>query len=133
VSNAITAAARDCVGRPFAHQGRGDWMDCLGVVLRVAAAGGMSSVEVPTYGRAVRTADALRLCRRHLRQVDEITPGRVLVFSINGFAHFAVVTDHPSGVAGMVHASTQHGKVVEHVLTPAWRRRVAGVFALGAE
>ena len=49
----IVAAARECLGTPFHHQGRvlGYGLDCAGVAAHVARAVGCEVVEVSGYGR----------------------------------------------------------------------------------
>ena len=116
---AIIVAARGCVGTRFRAQGRipGVALDCIGVVLVAAQAGGVA-FAVPPYrlgGDGEAGLDA-ELAGQGCARVAAAAPGDILVIApAPGRRHLAVVV--PGGV---VHAHAGLGRVVEGPLDPAW-------------
>ena len=116
---AIVAAARTCVGTRFRPQGRrpGLGLDCVGVVLIAAAAGGIVPAAVPAYrlGGEHPDIEAI-LAGQGCRRVDAALPGDVLVFAPTGRQrHFGIVTPQ-----GLVHAHAGLGRVVEGPIDADW-------------
>ena len=99
------------------------------MVLEASRAIGRADV-LPPYHEAVKTPDVLALCESRMRRVDDPRPGNVLLLSIRGYGHLAVVTDHPAGGLAIVHAWTVKGKVMEHILSTSWRSRIVAAFDL---
>jgi NlpC/P60 family putative phage cell wall peptidase len=86
----------------------------------------------PDWSEPSRSEDMLAAAGRHLDAVDlpAAAPGDVLVLRMRdgGVAkHAGILARSPLGHATMIHAYSGHN-VVESPLTPAWARRVAGVF-----
>ena len=137
----IVAAARRWVGTPYRHQSscRGAGTDCLGLLRGVwREVLGPEPESVPSYtpdwSEPGHREDLLAAAGRHLVAVPPETaqPGDVLIFRMKegGVAkHVGFLARSPLGHATLVHAYSGHG-VVESALTPAWARRVAGVFRL---
>jgi len=135
----IVARARGWVGTPYRHQAscRGAGTDCLGLLRGVwREVLGPEPEAVPHYtpdwSEPSRSEDMLAAAGRHLRPVGpaEAAPGDVVVLRMRegGVAkHVGILARSPLGHATLIHAYSGHG-VVESPLTPAWSRRIAGVF-----
>lgn len=124
----ILAAARECLGTPFAHQGRiaGVGLDCAGLVCHVAQRLGLQ-YDAPTnyprqpyHGLLQQTLDA-QPC---LRTVEHMQPGDVLLMRFRTDPqHLAITTGD-----GLIHAYQAAGKCCEHGLDAAWRARIVGIY-----
>jgi NlpC/P60 family putative phage cell wall peptidase len=135
----IVARARAWVGTPYRHQAscRGAGTDCLGLLRGLwRETLGAEPEAVPAYSadwsEPSRSEDLLAAATRHLVLVPraEARPGDVAVLRMRegGVAkHVGVLAASPLGHATLIHAYSGHG-VVESPLTPAWSRRIAGVF-----
>ncbi|MFZ5610169.1 MAG: NlpC/P60 family protein [Pseudomonadota bacterium] len=125
----LVAAARQCLGTPFRHQGRalGRGLDCVGLLIHVAHGVGLQTDDPCDYGRQ----PAHGLLERHLAAAGlapippvAALPGDVLLFRIDGPAqHVALASDK-----GMIHAYALARRVVEHRLDPVWRARLVGAY-----
>ncbi len=91
---------------------------------------------VPSYtqdwSEPSHSEDMLAAAGRHLVAVEpsSAAPGDVLVLRMREGSvakHVGILARSPLGHATMIHAYSGHG-VVELPLTPAWARRIAGVF-----
>ena len=150
----IVERARAYVGTPYRHQGRelGVAVDCVGLVLCVADDLGLEDVHgVPFHGDdyvnysaqpvnafvhaectrrlvPVSLAAGAQPYRQFMHFAAGLQPGRVLTLCVPRVpCHMAIVTAL-QGTLGIVHAYSGAGKVVEHVLSDRWKRRIAGVF-----
>jgi NlpC/P60 family putative phage cell wall peptidase len=135
----IVARARAWIGTPYAHQSscRGGGTDCLGLLRGLwRETLGAEPEAVPAYtpdwSEPSRSEDLLAAAGRHLIAVTraEARPGdaAVLRMSEGGVAkHVGILARSPLGHETLIHAYSGHG-VVESPLTPAWSRRIAGVF-----
>ena len=131
LSEEIIAAARQCVGVPFRHQGRSldTGMDCAGVALYVAAAIGCDSLDVSGYGRSPAsghlelTLDSQPDLNRVL-DIDARQPGDLLLM------RFAREPQHLAVLVGenIIHAYASIGRCVEHRLDLSWARRIVRVY-----
>ncbi|MFT3973802.1 MAG: NlpC/P60 family protein [Amaricoccus sp.] len=138
-ADAIVAEARQWIGTPYRHQAscRGAGTDCLGLLRGVwRETLGPEPERVPSYtadwSEPGRSEDLLDAARRNLVEVAraEMRPGDVLVLRMRdtGVAkHVGILASTAAGALTMVHAYSGCG-VVESTLTPAWSRRIAGVF-----
>lgn len=136
---AIVARARAWVGTPYRHQSscRGAGTDCLGLLRGLwREAIGPEPEAVPAYtadwSEATGSEDLLAAAGRNLVPVAEgaAAPGDVLVLRMRegGVAkHVGILARSERGDPTLIHAYSGHG-VVESPLTPAWARRVAGVY-----
>jgi NlpC/P60 family putative phage cell wall peptidase len=135
---AAVASARAWIGTPYEHQAscRGAGTDCLGLLRGLwREMLGPEPEAVPAYtpdwSEPARSEDLLAAAARHLVPVaGEARPGDVLILRMRegGVAkHVGILARSPRGDATLIHAYSGHG-VVESPLTPAWSRRIAGVF-----
>lgn len=137
----ILCEARRWIGTPYRHQGscRGAGCDCLGLVRGVwRAIHGTEPEAPPPYSRDWAEADAretlLAAARRHMEELSlaEAQPGDVLLFRWRDGApvkHAGFLSTDLTGTApAMIHAY-EGLSVSESPLVPAWRRRIAAVFA----
>lgn len=138
-AEAIVDRARAWIGTPYRHQAscRGAGTDCLGLLRGVwREILGPEPEAVPGYtpdwSEPGRTEDLLDAARRNLVEIgqSEMQAGDVLVLRMRetGIAkHVGIVGASPAGAPTLIHAYSGCG-VVESPLTPAWARRIAGVF-----
>jgi NlpC/P60 family putative phage cell wall peptidase len=136
IADAVVAEARAWIGTPYRHQGARKQIgcDCLGLVIGIWRAVYGSEPERPrpyapdwaeAGGKDLFLAAASRHCRE--KPVADLAAGDLILFRWR---------DHlPAKHAGIavennrfVHAY-QGSAVVESVLVPQWRQRIAGVFA----
>lgn len=126
----IIAAARDCVGTPFRHQGRlvGEGLDCVGVPLHVASVFGLETVVVGGYGRTpvegqLEAALASQPCLMPVEIADR-RPGDVLLMRLpREPSHVAINAGET-----IIHAYEATGKCVEHRLDERWQARIVRVY-----
>jgi cell wall-associated NlpC family hydrolase len=127
----LIIAARRYLGVRFVHRGRRkDKLDCVGLIWRAYLDCGVELFAPGDYGREphvdrFRAAieAALGAPVRGPLQVGDIVTLRTLKHA----HHLAMVCDHPAGL-GLIHASGEHGRVVEHRLDPAYRARITHVY-----
>lgn len=124
----IVAAARECLGTPFRHQGRvpGVGLDCAGVICHVAHRLGLP-YDAPTnyprdpYQGLLEAALDAQAC---LQRVDALEPGAVLLMRTRREPrHVGIWTG-----ATLIHADETVGRVCEHGLDAGWLRRVVRVY-----
>jgi len=131
--DAIVAAARSWIGRPYLHQAslRGVGCDCLGLLRGVwrdvvGREPERPGPYTPDWAEAGGSETLIAAASRHLVEVSEISAGCVLVFRWRAglpAKHCAIATS-PST---MIHAH-DGACVTEIAISGWWRRRVAGVF-----
>ncbi len=128
----VVAVARRWIGTPYQHQAscEGAGADCLGLVRGIwREICGKEPTLVPAYtpdwSEAARDERLLAAMGAYFYSVrGEAQIGDVLVFRLRSVAkHLAVV----SARGKIIHAYSGRG-VVETPLSPAWGRRIAGVF-----
>ncbi len=116
----IVAEARACVGTRFRAQGRlpGLGLDCVGVVLVAARAGGVVPTHVPSYalgGDHEADIEAV-LADAGCAPIGAPDAGDILVIApASQRRHLAVLTP-----AGAVHAHAGLGRVVEGPIDAGW-------------
>lgn len=122
--------ARACVGRPFSHQGRRpeQGFDCVGLILYVAGEQGVGGFDRLDYGKIpVRDAISRHAAAAgfHRHPLADMKPGDALILKISRrLEHAAILSDR-----GVIHACEKYGRVVEHRLDEAWRRRIMAAYA----
>lgn len=134
----VVAEARSWIGTPYRHQGsaRGIGCDCLGLVRGVWRGVYGAEVEVPPvyssdWAETTGEETLLRAASKHMLarpNGESIRPGDVLIFRWRPHLpakHCGIAT----GPDRIVHAYQGAGLVAEGWLAPAWRRKIAGVFA----
>ncbi len=128
---AVIAAARECIGTPFRHQGRliAFGLDCAGVVIHICRTLGIDCVDVVGYGRTPNAGQLERAmdAQPTIRRVDDVTdrqPADILLMRLGTDPqHLAIFTG-----ATIIHAHEASGKCVEHVLSPVWASRIVAVY-----
>ena len=125
----IVAAARSELGTPFAHQGRipGKRLDCAGLLIRVAFLLGVPVVDHGGYARrpsngllesALDNQPGIEQC-----PVSQ-TPGLMFLMRFKGEPqHLGICTGDT-----LIHAYEPTGKVCEHRIDDAWRRRIVRAY-----
>ena len=129
--NGIVAAARRYSGVRFVHRGRRpDKLDCVGLVWRAYRDCGVELPCPTDYGRephAERFRDAIATALGPHRfgplQVGDVVSLRTKKHP----HHVAIVGDYPGGLLSLIHASGEHGRVVEHRLSDDWRDRIVTI------
>lgn len=128
--DAIVTAARELIGMPFRHQGRAHSgkTDCAGVACHVAARLGIEYADQGDYPRLPgggRLEAALDGQPGLVRVASaDMQAGDLLLMRFSGEPqHIAIYTG-----STIVHAYERVGKVVEHGLDAAWRRRIVRVY-----
>jgi len=131
----IVAEVRSWIGTPYRHQAslKGVGCDCLGLVRGVWRAVLGPEPEAPgpytpDWAEASGAERMAEAARRHLAEIDlaDAGAGDVVLFRFRDglpAKHAAVLT----GADRMAHAHAG-AAVVEVVLTPWWRRRLACAF-----
>jgi len=133
------------LGTPFQHQGRlkGISCDCVGLAYCVAAELGLSdrngnkidANENANYASQPTDAFVLEECKRLLveKTLDQMQEGDVLALKMPTIpCHVAIVSrlyaGTPNECFGIIHSYSPARKVVETILDPKTRNRIAGVF-----
>lgn len=127
----IIAAARQCLGTPFKHQGRllAFGLDCAGVAIHVARQLGVDAIDVSGYGRSPSNGqlEAALASQPSLQQIEPIAgrqPGDVLLMRFETDPqHIAIFTGE-----SIIHAYESVGACCEHRLSSAWARRIVRVY-----
>lgn len=127
----IVLAARACMGTPFRHQGRqiGVGLDCAGFAAQIARTVGCKVIDQTGYGR-YPAAGILRKMIEAQPFLMTISPqeadvGDLLLMHFSGpEQHLAIV----SRQGYIMHAYEPSEAVVEHIMSPKWRRRVVAAY-----
>ena len=128
----VVAVARRWIGTPYQHQAscEGAGADCLGLVRGIwREVCGEEPQLVPAYtpdwSEAAKDERLLAAIGQYFHAVsDGAQVGDVLVFRLRAVAkHLGIV----STSGEIIHAYSGRG-VVETPLSPAWERRIAGIF-----
>jgi len=126
----VVAAARECLGTPFRHQGRrvGHGLDCAGVVVHVATCLALPVLDMRRYGRNPSGAELESVIDRQacLSRVDLAAweDADVLLMRFDGDPqHLGIWTG-----STLVHAYAQAGRCVEHSIDVQWRRRIVRAY-----
>jgi murein DD-endopeptidase / murein LD-carboxypeptidase len=121
----ILRAARAAQGTKWQHQGRhaGLGLDCIGLALLAAAAGGENMAQVPhNYGIIPNAGRFLRFMQKNLVAIkpDEVLPGDLVLVCWKSYPmHVGVVADQFFDMKrpySMIHANAGDKKVVEQPL-----------------
>ena len=145
---AIVTAAREWMGTRFHHQGRKKkqgsapgGVDCLGLLVGVARELNLVSpqgallaeADVQDYGHI---PDGKKLQATLGTLMQEVTgsamqAGDVLLMRFEREPqHLAIVSDHPQGGLGIIHAYAAARKVVEQRLDALWKSRVISIYRI---
>lgn len=120
--------ARTWLDTPYRHQGRlkGVSVDCVGLVIGVAQALGLSDFDVTDYDKRPDGTLQVR-CEAHMMPIPrgDALPGDVLLFHwANNPIHLAILTDENT----IIHAYLPNRKVVEHGIDAKWWGQVKQVY-----
>lgn len=120
----IVAEARMWIGTPYHHMGRvmGHGVDCYGVIEMVGRAMGVTIPEGISYSRIPDEEELIRNMDTYAVniQVSEARMGDIILLPwLRKIRHMAIITDK-----GMLHAYEPEGRVVEHSMSDAWKRRI---------
>lgn len=127
----IIAAARECIGTQFAHQGRvvGVGLDCAGVAVHAVRALGVGVLDVTGYGRTpnkgrlTAAMDAQPMLER-VPDIADRAAGDILLMRFLGEPqHVGICTGE-----GIIHAYEAVGTCCEHDLCAKWVRRIVRVY-----
>ena len=131
----IVALARETLGTPYRHQGRGGGLalDCAGVPVHVATRLGIPLTDYTRYGRLPIPGEMRAALDSHLQRVtrEQMQPGDVAWIRFRAEPqHLAVVGDYHLGGLSLIHAYNGAGlsRVVEHRLDAAWLARIVAVW-----
>ena len=126
----ILAAARQCLGTKFRHQGRliAFGLDCAGVAIHVARQIGAGHLDVSGYGRTPahgqleQSLDSQPCLERVF--LEDRKPGDLLLM------RFASEPQHLAICAGetIIHAYEAAGLCCEHRLSSLWAARIVRVY-----
>lgn len=128
----LVLAARRYLRVRFVHRGRlPHKLDCVGLVWRAFRDAGVD-VPAPTdYGREPDMPRFLGVIVGALGPdigKADLQPGDVVTLrTANHPHHLAIVGDYPGGLLSLIHASGEHGRVVEHRLDPSYLARIVTV------
>lgn len=128
----IMAAARECLGTPFHHQGRvlGVGMDCAGVLVHILQRHNLPYTDergyprFPYHGLMQRILDGQPSLKRIAR--SEIAMGDVLLMRYKAEPQHVAIY----GGKTIVHGSSEHGRCVEHTLDGSARLRVTAAYRI---
>ncbi len=126
--NDVVTAARGFIGVRYGHQGRGEKLDCAGLVIQVAKIARGSSFDFTNYHRHARDESMLALCAEHLQKVATPEPGDVLVFRFGHQRHMGIAGDYHLGGLSLIHAYLPCRQVVEVRLDETWRSRLMAAY-----
>lgn len=128
----IIGYARECMGTPFAHQGRvpGLALDCAGLCVHVAQRLGYQPKDVIGYSAqpspgSLESALADQLCVTRVAETPAARQaGDVLLMRFRANPqHLAIFTGE-----NIIHSYSTVGKVVEHRLDGKWESRIVAVY-----
>lgn len=133
----VVIIARCWIGTPYQHQAsvEGSGADCLGLVRGVwrevcGEEPAMVPAYTPDWSEPSGEERLLGAITRYFQPVPQsIQLGDVLIFRMrkSGVAKHLAIISALKPAAKIIHAYSGRG-VVETPLTPAWERRIAGVF-----
>lgn len=127
----LVLAARRYLGVRFVHRGRRpDKLDCVGLVLRAYADCGVVLNAPADYGREPQLTRFQAAIEAGLgAAVSGLQVGDVVTLRTKGHPHhLAIVGDYPGDLLSLIHASGEHGRVVEHRLDAVYRARITHVY-----
>lgn len=140
--NDVVLQARQWLGVPFRHQGRGrNGCDCLGLLMGIAGELSLLARDGRLFAHWDETnyghlPDAKKLYQSLAQALQEtakakMSAGDVVLMDVEGrVQHLGVLSPYPYGGLALIHAYAPFRKVVEHRLTPEWQANIRHVFRL---
>lgn len=133
-SAALIAAARNCIGVRWLHQGRNlRGLDCAGLVAYALKAIGKTPEDSTGYPRRpyrnMLEATIQRNFGEPLPANTDLRPGDVVVMQCckEGSNHVGIIAEH-DGYLTLIHAHAPDKRVVEMRIDADWRNRITGVY-----
>jgi len=130
-SEMIVTEARGWLGVPWRHQGRTrSGIDCVGLVVRVAHALGVSDYDSTGYSRRAQGQAFVEHFRSNMDGVaiPDASPGHVLVFADQAYpCHCGFLTER-LGHPHLLHAHATRRKVIEEPYAGEWPVKVKFAF-----
>lgn len=126
------AEARSYIGVKWRHRGRTRLgIDCIGLVVKAVAAGGIDMRDRRDYGREPWKDGLRRELQEHFGDpVTDMQPGDVVLMRWDQDpepAHVGVIGDYPHGGLSLIHSYSLIS-VTEHRIDEVWQRRIVEVF-----
>ena len=136
-SDEIVAAARECIGTPFRHQGRrvgpDGALDCAGVIRHagVKAGGVAADYQYVNYSRFPDANEIAAELDRMMERVEgglgAARDGDVALMVDARWSHTGVLAT-VNGARTVIHTTRMDRCCIEHRLTAEWARRVRAVY-----
>jgi cell wall-associated NlpC family hydrolase len=133
----IADAARKYLGTPFRHRGRGRYLDCAGLVVKVSNDLGIPIQDQKHYGREPFRDGLVEAAERAFGQAILTAPVRLsqveeddvllIRYAVNPH-HAMIVGRSPQGWLTVIHADGHYGKVIEHRLGEELAANITHVF-----
>lgn len=125
----LVLAARRYLKVRFVHRGRlPHKLDCVGLVWRAFRDCGIDVPCPKDYGREPNLPRFMAVIEGALGPdigKRDLQPGDVVTMRTKDHPHhLAIVGDYPGGLLSLVHASGEHGRVVEHRLSSEYLTRI---------
>lgn len=124
--------ARTWHGTPYQHQGRTrHGVDCVGLAIRVAQDLGLTEFDIREYERTPSNKLMKDLLMQNCILVNgsPLQPAMLLHMAFEKQPrHIAIVTS--AEPLRIIHASSEHERVVEHVVDQKWRNRIRGAYMI---
>lgn len=129
-SDAIIAAARQCLKTPFVHQGRvpGVGLDCAGLVVHVLKSLDVPHSDLKGYPRLPyrHMLENHLDSQSHFQRIARLVPGCVLLLRITRHPqHLAIWTGET-----IIHAFSDAGCVVEHRMDDRWKNKISRIYEI---
>lgn len=136
MTNPYIDIARQQIGRPFRHRGRGPrYFDCAGLLVYVVEQCGHKPLDLRTYSPEPNDDTLRQMLRKNCGDpVSDPQPGDIGLFRFKDRPHHvAWLGDYLYGGLSMIHADAyaKGGCVVEHRLDDLWRKRMMEVYRYG--
>lgn len=134
-SRGIIETARETLGTPFRHQGRiaGQALDCAGLIVHVATSHNFKISDMEAYPELpngeLEAVLAQHVAAGAIRRItlSEMQPGDIVLMRFE-----KEPAPRHLGILGydntLIHAWAVTGKVCEHLIDAAWRRRIVGAW-----
>lgn len=127
----IIATARSWLDTPFHHQGRlrGVGVDCIGLIVGVAAELGIATPDQTGYARTPSGGLLRHALDAALTAAPDLAPARIVLMRWESEdMHVGLLAEHPAGGLSLIHAYAQARRVVEHYLDDIWADRITAIY-----
>lgn len=117
----VVVAARRWIGVPWRHQGRTRaGIDCIGLLVLVAADLGLSAYDSPGYGREPAGVFLAHLGAAGCQRLPAAAAGDgdIVLMHQSGHACHIGVLATMRGARSVIHATAEHRQVLEEIVRP---------------